>query len=307
MDDNADVVVRTEHLTKRFGKLTAVDDLNLEVRKGEIFGFLGPNGSGKSTTMGMLLGLIAPTSGKVELFGMDIRSHLPQILQKVGAVTDSSGFYPYLSGRDNLDYVAQIAGGISDKRVDEVLELVELSGREKDRFNNYSMGMKQRLGIACALLNNPEFIILDEPTNGLDPAGVKEIRELIIRLGREDKTIFLNSHLLHEVEQICEHVAIIKKGKLITQGQVKDLMKKGDILQIRVTEPEKAAAVLGNIEWITSVSREDDKFLLGVKADRYAEVSSVLAAEGIFLTEMKAKENTLEDLFLEMTGEAANA
>lgn len=307
MKENADLVIRTEHLTKHFGKLVAVDDLNLEVRKGEIFGFLGPNGSGKSTTMGMMLGLIAPTSGKVELFGLNIQTDLPKILQRVGAVTDSSGFYPYLSGRDNLGYIAQITGGMSSSRIDEVLALVELSSRGKDKFSTYSMGMKQRLAIACALLNNPEFIILDEPTNGLDPAGMKEIRELIIGLGHEDKTIFLNSHLLHEVEQICERVAIIKNGKLITQGLVKDLMKKGDILQIRVTEPEKALTVLKSIDWIASVTREDDKLLIGVKADKYAEISSVLAAENIFLTEMKTKENTLEELFLEMTGEVANA
>jgi len=301
MGKNSDLVVQTEHLTKCFGKLVAVDDLNLEVRKGEVFGFLGPNGAGKSTTMGMMLGLIAPTSGTVELFGLNIQSYLPKILQRIGAVTESTGFYPYLSGKDNLDYIARITGGISSRRVEEVLELVELSSREKDKFSNYSLGMKQRLAIACALLNDPEFIVLDEPTNGLDPAGMKEIRELIIRLGQEGKTIFLNSHLLHEVEQVCQRVAIIKQGKVITQGLVKDLMKKEDTLQIKVTEPERAMTVLKNIDWITSIAREDDKLLIGVKAEKYAEISSVLAKESIFVTEMRAKEDTLEEFFLEMT------
>jgi len=306
MEKNGDLVVRTEHLTKRFGKLVAVDDLNLEVRKGEVFGFLGPNGAGKSTTMGMMLGLISPTSGTVELFGLNIQNYLPKILQRTGAVIESTGFYPYLSGKDNLDYIARITGGISSSRIKEVLALVELSGREKDKFSNYSLGMKQRLAIACALLSDPEFVVLDEPTNGLDPAGMKEIRELIIKLGQEGKTIFLNSHLLHEVEQICERVAIIKKGKIITQGLVEDLMKKGETLQLRVTELEKAVTILKNISWITSVVREDDKLLIGVKAEKYAEISSVLARENIFITEMRAKESTLEEFFLETTDEEAN-
>lgn len=303
MERNGDLIVRTEHLTKCFGKLVAVDDLNLEVRKGEVFGFLGPNGAGKSTTMGMMLGLIAPTSGTVELFGLNIQSHLSKILKRVGAVTENPGFYPYLSGRDNLKYIARITGGINTHRINQILELVELSGRDKDKFSNYSLGMKQRLAIACALLNDPEFIVLDEPTNGLDPAGMKEIRELIIRLGQEGKTIFLNSHLLHEVEQVCRRVAIIKQGKVITQGLIKDLMKKGDTLQIKVSEPEKAATVLKNIDWITSIVREDDKLLVGVKAEKYAEISAVLAKENIFITEMKAKEDTLEEFFLEVTEE----
>ncbi|MDD4874296.1 MAG: ABC transporter ATP-binding protein [Dehalococcoidales bacterium] len=306
MDNNADLVVRTEHLTKHFGKLVAVDDLSLEVRKGEIFGFLGPNGAGKSTTVGMMLGLVAPTSGKVEIFGLDTQLHLPQILKRVGAMTESIGFYPYLSGENNLNYIARITGGISSTRIEKVLDLVELSGREKDKFSTYSLGMKQRLAIACSLLSDPEFIVLDEPTNGLDPAGVKEIRELIIKLGHEGKTIFLNSHLLHEVEQICERVAIIQHGKMITQGPVKDLMKKGDLLQLQVTEPEKAMAVLNNLDWIRSIVREDDKLFIDVNAERYAQISAVLAREDIFITEMRAKDNTLEDFFLEITEERTN-
>jgi ABC-2 type transport system ATP-binding protein len=166
--------------------------------------------------------------------------------------------------------------------------------------------MKQRLAIACSLLSDPEFIVLDEPTNGLDPAGVKEIRELIIKLGHEGKTIFLNSHLLHEVEQICERVAIIQHGKMITQGPVKDLMKKGDLLQLQVTEPEKAMAVLNNLDWIRSIVREDDKLFIDVNAERYAQISAVLAREDIFITEMRAKDNTLEDFFLEITEERTN-
>ena len=256
--------------------------------------------------MGMMLGLITPTAGKVELFGLNIQSHLPTILSMIGSVTESTGFYPYLSGKENLCYIARICGGISISRIEEVLELVELTGRENDKFNNYSLGMKQRLALACALLNDPEFIVLDEPTNGLDPAGMKEIRELIIRLGQEGKTIFLNSHLLHEVEQVCKRVAIIKKGKVITQGLVKELMNKEKRLQIRVTDPEKAMTVLNNIDWINSVTREDEIIYIDVGQEKYAEISSSLANENIYLTEMRKKESTLENFFLEMTEEKIN-
>lgn len=305
MPAEADLVVQTRDLTKRFDKITAVDELNIEVYRGEVFGFLGPNGSGKSTTMGMLLGLIAPSSGTACVFGMDIRKHLPRILKRIGALTESTGFYPYLSGRDNLKYIAGITGGITGARIDEVLELVELKSRAGDPFSSYSLGMKQRLGIACALLSDPEFVILDEPTNGLDPAGMKEIRQLIAALGREGKTVFLNSHLLHEVQQVCGRVAIIKKGKVVTQGAVKDLLNRGDCLQIRVTQPDRAVDVLSGQDWIGSVTRDDEKILLEVKPELASRVSALLAGEEIYLTEMKARENTLEDLFLELTGEAA--
>jgi len=305
MQAEPDLVVQTRNLTKRFGKITAVDELNIEVHRGEVFGFLGPNGSGKSTTMGMLLGLIAPSSGTACVFGMDIRKHLPRILKRIGALTESTGFYPYLSGKNNLKYIAGITGGITQARIDEVLELVELKTRAGDPFSSYSLGMKQRLGIASALLSDPELIILDEPTNGLDPAGMKEIRQLIGSLGNQGKTVFLNSHLLHEVQQVCGRVAIIKKGRVVTQGSVKDLLDRGDCLQIRVTQPDKAVEILSQQDWIGSVIREDERLLLDVKTELASRVSAVLAAEEIFLTEMKARENTLEDLFLELTGEAA--
>jgi ABC-2 type transport system ATP-binding protein len=303
MNKHNELIVHTEHLTKYFGKLVAVEDLNLNVYRGEVFGFLGPNGAGKSTTMGMMLGLVTPTVGTIEIFGLNTRSQLPNILRRIGSVTESTGFYPYLTGKENLYYIGRICGGISNNRIEEVLELVELAGRAKDKFSDYSLGMKQRLALACALLTDPEFIVLDEPTNGLDPAGMKEIRELIIRLGQEGKTIFLNSHLLHEVEQICKRVAIIKKGKVITQGLVKELMNKEKPLQIRVTEPEKAMTVLNKIDWINSVTREDEIIYIDVRPERYAEISATLASENIYLTEMRTKVDTLEDFFLEMTEE----
>ena len=297
------VVVRTEHLTKRFGHLVAVEDLNLEIQQGEVFGFLGPNGAGKTTTIGMLLGLIEPTAGKVEVFGLDVRNNLASILPRVGVLMENPSFYPYLSAWDNLHLFARVSGGVGDDRIQQVLELVELSGRARDKFKTYSLGMKQRLGIACALLHDPEFIILDEPTTGLDPSGMKEVRDLIIRLGQEGKTILLSSHRLHEVEQVCAHVAIIKQGRMIAQGLVNDLLKRGGMLQLRVTEPDRAMAVLQEPSWISSLTREGDLLLLGISAERAAEVSALLAKNGIFVSEMKTRENTLESFFLEVTEE----
>lgn len=303
MTTNNDVVVRTEHLTKHYGKLVAVDDLNLEVHRGQVFGFLGPNGAGKSTTMCMMLGLIAPTSGNIEIFGLSVKSNLADILCKIGAVMESPGFYPYLSGWDNLRVFARISRNVTDNRMKEVLKLVDLADRAKDKFSGYSQGMKQRLAIACALLHDPEFIIFDEPTSGLDPAGMKEIRELLIRLGQEGKTIFLNSHLLHEVEQVCNHVAIIKKGKVIAMGAPNDLIKHGDTLQIRVTDIDKAVAMLNEEDWVSSVTREGDLLILKAPTERAADISALLAKNGVFVSEMEARDESLESIFLELTEE----
>ncbi len=298
-----DVVVRTEHLTKHYGKLVAVDDLNLEVHRGQVFGFLGPNGAGKSTTMCMILGLIAPTSGNIEVFGLSVKKHLADILCKIGFVMESPGFYPYLSGWDNLRVFARISYNVTDNRIKEVLKLVDLADRAKDKFTGYSQGMKQRLAIACALLHDPEFIILDEPTNGLDPAGMKEVRELIIKLGHEGKTIFLNSHLLHEVERVCDHVGIIKEGKMIAMGAPNDLIKHGDTLQIRVTDSDKAVALLNEADWVSSITREGDLLILKAPTERATDISALLAKNGVFISEMKTREESLESFFLELTEE----
>ena len=306
MTTNNDVVLRTEHLTKHYGKLVAVDDLNLEVHRGEVFGFLGPNGAGKSTTICMILGLIAPTSGDIEIFGLSVKSNLADILCKIGAVMESPDFYPYLSGWDNLKVFARISCNVTDNGIKEVLKLVDLADRAKDKFSGYSRGMKQRLAIACALLHNPEFIIFDEPTNGLDPAGMKEIRELIIKLGQEGKTIFLNSHLLHEVEQVCDHVGIIKEGKMIAMGAPNDLIKHGDTLQIRVTDIDKAITLLNEEDWVSSITREGDLLILKAPTERATDISALLAKHSVFISEMKAREDSLESFFLELTEEEAH-
>jgi len=303
MTTNDNVVVRTEHLTKHYGKLVAVDDLSLEVHRGQVFGFLGPNGAGKSTTMSMILGLIAPTSGNIEVFGRSVKSNLADILGKIGAVMESPGFYPYLSGWDNLKVFARISRNVTDNRMKEVLKLVDLTDRAQDKFSGYSQGMKQRLAIACALLHDPEFIIFDEPTSGLDPAGMKEVRELLIRLGQEGKTIFLNSHLLYEVEQVCNYVAIIKKGKVIASGAPNELIKHGDTLQIRVTDIDKAVALLNEEDWVSSITREGNLLILKAPTERATDISALLAKNGVFVSEMKARDDSLESIFLELTKE----
>lgn len=213
----------TEKLTRHYGERIAVDSLDLAVEQGEIFGFLGPNGAGKTTTIAMLLGLVRPSSGRALVFGHDVQRDLPAVLQRVGAMIEAPAFYPYLSGYDNLQVVARLRG-VNAARIPQVLASVDLGERGRDRVRTYSQGMRQRLAIGAALLNDPALIILDEPTNGLDPAGTVEIRNLIWAMAAEGRTIFLCSHMLHEVEQLCERVAILKQGRLLAQGRVAELL-----------------------------------------------------------------------------------
>ncbi|MBA2534282.1 MAG: ABC transporter ATP-binding protein, partial [Rubrobacter sp.] len=229
-------LVETSGLGKSYGSITAVQDLNLSVRRGEVYGFLGPNGAGKTTTLRMLLGLIRPSSGTATVLGETPGS--PQGLQGVGALVESPAFYPYLSGRDNLRVMARYCGA-PIPRVDEVLGQVELSGRANDKFKKYSLGMKQRLGVAAALLKDPELLILDEPTNGLDPKGMADMRALIRRIGRGERTVLLSSHLLGEVEQVCNRVGVIHRGKLVMEGTVDELRSGGGIL-VKAEPLEKA-------------------------------------------------------------------
>ena len=296
-------VLKTTGLTKRFGVagrgIAAVKDLDLEIHQGEVFGFLGPNGSGKTTTIGMILGLIIPTSGSVELFGQDTRLNLPALLTRVGAVVENSPLYPNLSAHDNLIVFARTIGGITPERIDELLELVGMSARAKSKTSTFSLGMKQRLGIAIALLNDPELLILDEPTNGLDPSGIIAIRELIQELGEQGKTIFLSSHMLHEVEQVCDHLAIIRKGKMVAKGSARELLKRGKILQLRVSEPQTVVALLKGLDWVTSVSISDDYVIAETPPERAADVNDLLVRNAIRVSEMKPSESSLEEFFLD--------
>lgn len=222
---NKPILIETINLNKFYGKKKAIDNLNLIVEEGDVYGFLGPNGSGKTTTIRMLTGLIFPSSGEIKINGYDIVKDRERALEQIGAVVENPSYYPYLSGYDNLRLLAYFYPKLHKSKIDEVLEIVKLNDRSKDKVKTYSLGMKQRLGIAMALLANPKLIILDEPTNGLDPMGIKEVRELVKKLARERNiTFFISSHFLSEVEQMCSKVAILQNGELLVQGDVKELI-----------------------------------------------------------------------------------
>ena len=298
-------MIELKGITKTFGDFRAVDNLSLTVNKGEIFGFLGPNGAGKSTTVGMILGLVAPTKGDIELFGRNVKVDRWAALRRIGAVIEEPSFYPYLSGWNNLEALARAIGGIPRSRIEDVLERVNLRDRANDKYGHYSMGMKQRLGIASTLLRDPDLIILDEPTNGLDPAGTKEVRDLIPRLAHESRAVFLCSHLLHEVQMICNRVAIIKQGAVLANAPVQELMARGRVLQVRVDDPAKASAVLADVPWIKSVTTEDGYLLVDAPIDSGARVNEALAKQGIFASEIAGRNVSLESIFLELTGGAS--
>ena len=298
-----EVVLRTVNLSKRFGQIVAVDGLNVEVRAGEVLGFLGPNGSGKSTTVGMILDLIAPTAGHVELFGKPVAEQAEARVRRVGAIVETPAFYPFLSGRDNLRALARAVGGVPDAWVDQLLAQVGLAERAKGKFKTYSLGMKQRLGIASTLLTDPALVILDEPTNGLDPAGQREIREVIPELARQGRGVLLASHLLHEVEQVCDRVAIIRRGRLIESGRIADLVRRGAAIEIAVppAELETAAAILRDLPFVGGVVARNGALVVTTPEERGADLNRALAGQGIFAAAIVPRRSTLEDVFLELT------
>jgi ABC-2 type transport system ATP-binding protein len=290
-------VIKTNHLTKRYANLTAVDQLDLEVQRGEVFGFLGLNGAGKTTTLRMLLGLIKPTSGTAI-----VAEHAPgdpEGLHRIGSLIEGPAFYPYLSAKENLKVVADYAGA-PFSRIDAALDQVGLLSRSHDRFASYSMGMKQRLGVAAALIKDPELMILDEPTNGLDPEGVVEMRALIRRLGSGDRTVILSSHLLNEVEQTCDRVAIIDHGKLARQGTVHELRGEAALV-VRAIPADGARRTLEGMVGSNAIAVADSTFRVKVDPDRAAEINTALVSAGIRVSELRPAERTLEDVFLTVT------
>ena len=279
----------------------AVDGLTMNVRRGEVYGFVGPNGAGKTTTLRMLLGLVRPTSGECRV--LDGRAGAPAVLARVGSLVETPAFYPYLSGRDNLKVLARHAEA-PYSRIDPVLEEVELTGRAGDKFRTYSLGMKQRLGMASALLKDPELLILDEPTNGLDPAGIAEMRQLVRNLGRGERTVLLSSHLMGELEQICDRVGVVKDGKLVTEGTLDDL-RHGAKLRLRAAPVDRARELLAGLEGIGQVSTQDTGVLLiDTDASRAAEINQRLVTAGIAVSEICAIKLSLESVFLSLTQEA---
>jgi ABC-2 type transport system ATP-binding protein len=296
MNETGAPLVEVTGLTKRYGDTLAVDGVDLTVLPGEVYGFLGPNGAGKTTTLRILTGLIAPTSGSVRVLGG--APGRADVLGRTGSMIESPAFYPYLSGLDNLRLLAEYAE-VPRQRIDEVLELVDLTGRARDRFSTYSLGMKQRLGVAAALLKDPELVILDEPTNGLDPAGMRDMRRLIRELGSGGRTVLLSSHLLGEVQQICDRVGIINSGRMVAEHNVEELRGEQELV-IRATPRDKAQSILAGFG---TVHQYDDTLRVQVDPDRAAEVNRVLVEAGIAVSELHSTERALEDVFFELTSE----
>ena len=296
-----DLVIETNELSKRYGQVVAVDRLSLRVSRGHVFGLLGPNGSGKTTAMSMLLGLVRPTAGSFRLFGAG-QPHRED-LHRIGAIIEAPSFYPYLSGRRNLEYFQGVLGKGDREEVDELLDKVGLLQRANDRYQTYSLGMKQRLGIAYALLGNPELLFLDEPTNGMDPAGMAEIRDLIKQLGSEGRTILLSSHLLNEVELVCDSVAILAKGRLIAQGNVADLVQRQEQIQLSTTGNAEACDILVSLDWVQGAVVENGRLVVTAPIERSWELTAALSRSQVYVTEMWPLQISLEEYFLDVTAE----
>jgi ABC-type multidrug transport system ATPase subunit len=298
----SDIALQTEELTKRFGGRTAVDRLTIRVERGDIYGFLGPNGAGKSTTLRMLLGLVRPTSGMIKF---PVRASSWEYLRarsRVGAIIETPAFYENFSARRNLQLLASLSGGVQKKRVEEVLEIVDLRDRARDPVKVYSYGMRQRLGIAQALLPTPELIILDEPTNGLDPQGIQQTRKLIRRLRDEFRlTVLLSSHLLTEIEQLCNRVGIIHEGRLLYEGGPEALVAPTSLYKVRVDDLSGAFELLTREPGFT-VSRNGASFLrIDADAEGISAVNALLVAHGIKVYELSPAQESLEEAFLRLT------
>jgi ABC-type multidrug transport system ATPase subunit len=293
-----DFVIETRALSKRYGeRIVAVDRLDLRVRRGEVYGFLGPNGAGKTTTLRMLLGLVRPTSGSALVLAAPPGA--PDGLARIGALIETPTFYPFLSGRDNLRVFARYAG-VPEARIDAALEELELTPRAGDRFRTYSLGMKQRLGIAAALLKDPELLILDEPTNGMDPAGMAEMRTFIRSLGRGRRTVLLSSHLMGEVEQICDRVGVISNGTLVGEGTV-DELRGGESLWVRADPLEKAERLLRALRGVEPAGRVDGGLRITADPAAAPAINRALVQAGIAVSELRPERASLEKVFLELT------
>lgn len=304
MQDN-EYLIETRGLSRRFGSQIAVDDLNLLVPAAGVYGFLGPNGAGKTTAIRMLLGLIRPDAGEVRLFGQPLRSNHRELMSRVGALVEAPSLYPHLTGRENLEVTRRLLGSPRNL-IDLALETVRMTRDAHRRVREYSMGMRQRLGLALALLNKPQLLILDEPTNGLDPAGIHEMRDLIRRLPDEfGVTVFLSSHLLSEVEQIAGHIGIIHESKLLFQGSLAELQRKQETeLSVGVTKPEEAIACLVHAGW--SVERRDGLLSVAANAREDAmKVNRLLVDHRLDVFHLTLSQRSLEDIFLTLTRQSA--
>jgi ABC-2 type transport system ATP-binding protein len=301
---SGEVAIRTHGLTKQYGERLAVNTLNLEVYRGDIFGFLGPNGAGKTTTIRMMLHLITPTSGSVEVLGHDIATDSAVVLPRVGALVETPALYLYMSGRDNLRAVGSVLGGVPQSRIDEVLELVRLKGRERDKVKTYSLGMKQRLGVAIALLQDPDVLVLDEPANGLDPAGIVEMRDLLRTLAAAGKTIFISSHVLTEVRQICTRVAILDQGRLVTETTIEELVKgHGEFaVQMEPAHAREALSLVRTQPWGRDARLDEQGALITAAPDGHGRDLNLFLVHSGFAPETLAPQaQDLEQIFLRLT------
>ncbi|MDQ8057416.1 ABC transporter ATP-binding protein [Bacillus velezensis] len=296
-----DQIVVTHDLTKKYKKHTSVDGLNLRMRRGEIYGFLGPNGAGKTTTIRMLLGLIKPTKGNIEIFGQNLNKNRLQILQRIGSLVESPTYYGNLTGYENLEAVRRLRG-LPEQRVNEVLETVRLSKVANRLTKEYSLGMKQRLGIAVALLSSPDLLILDEPTNGLDPSGIQEIRELIKELPKSGMSVIVSSHLLSEIDQMATQVGIINNGRMIFQDSITSLhQKRKPLLKVGVSDVIEAKTIL-NRKGLKVDLQKNYLWLSQTEPEFVSEINSILLHSGLSVFRLEEKTRSLEDIFLELTG-----
>ena len=295
-----ETILKISNLNKIFNKhLHAVKNVSFEIKKGNVYGILGPNGSGKSTTLGIVLNVVNKTSGDFEWFGGKVATH--DALKKVGAIIERPNFYPYLTAKENLELVCKIKGTPFSK-VDEKLELVGLLERKNDKFRTYSLGMKQRLAIASALLNDPEILILDEPTNGLDPQGIRQIRDIIKVIASQGTTILLASHLLDEVEKVCSHVVVLRKGEMLYQGTVHNMIENNSFFELKSKDIARLKTVLDQQSFVENTIEEDGKLLVYLKQDIAAQdLNSYLFEQNIILEHLVKRKNSLEEQFLELT------
>ena len=297
------IILETKVLTKTFGARgarKAVDSVNITVYEGEVFGFLGPNGAGKTTTLGMALGLVHATAGEVTVLGQQVTPNHTHGLKEVGALLGAPAFVPYLSARDNIELVSRLTPGVDRKRIDEVIELVGLTDAARKKVSKFSTGMKQRVGLALALVHRPRFVILDEPTNGLDPAGMREIRQLLRSLTENGTSILLSSHLLNEVQQVCDRIAVLNQGRVVAQGRVEDLLNgQKPSVRLTVSNTEAAVRAFESLPGIESVQASGDTLIvMGVTSQA---VMNHLLQNNVIPTEITAQKTDLETLFMDVT------
>lgn len=296
-----ETILKLNQLTKKFGRLTAVNNLSFEIEKGNVYGILGPNGSGKSTTLGIILNVVNKTSGDFEWFGGQMQTH--DALKKVGAIIENPNFYPNMSAEENLKLVCKIKG-VDYAKIDEKLEIVDLLDRKKNSFKSYSLGMKQRLAIASALLNDPEILILDEPTNGLDPQGIHQIREIIRKIAADGMTILLASHLLDEVEKVCSHVVIIRNGVKLYAGSVDQMNATHGFVEVSAENMQELENALTEFDFIEKVKlNEEDHRIKAFLSEpiQAKEINKSLVEKGIYVDLLIKRKETLEEQFLELT------